>query len=149
MSYRHIEPLSKQLTIVVGLSVVAIMAFGLFHSFYQNLLFERLLRDLENQNKKISRDIDQGYRDLEYFRSDHYKDKYAKENLNLLNPGEKILIISQKVDPIPESSPIITLDPSEKQEAQFREILRQMPVFEHWNLYLFHREKVEDLKRSL
>ena len=151
MAYRQeIEPISKQFTIVIGLTVVGFMAFGLALSFYRNVLFEETLQEMEQQNKKIAQDIDQGYKDLEYFHSDQFKDKYAKENLQKLNAGEKILIITQ----LPSKGGFIGLEEEtalekERREAAYFELLRQMPVLEHWNLYLFHRERIEELKRGV
>jgi cell division protein FtsB len=148
MSYQHLEPLSKQLTIVIGLSVVGFMAFGLALSFYRNLLFEQTLEGISEQNSILRLQIDQGYRDLEHFKSTQYKDKYAKENLNLVRPGEKVLIITQNTEnPFVLSEP--TLAPTEQQEAAYFELLRQMPTLEHWKLYLFHREKIEEIKMGL
>jgi len=148
MPYRNLEPVSKQLTIVVGLTVVGFMAFGLALSYYRNVLFEQTLLNMNKQNVVLSEHIDRGYRDLEYYRSSQYKDKYAKENLGLVNPGEKVLIIQQ---PTPSVIPDQEESESGRQqrEAAYFELLRQMPILEHWRLYLFEREKIEDLKRGL
>jgi cell division protein FtsB len=143
-----IEPISKQLTIVVGLTVVGFMAFGLALSFYRNILFEQTLSELEAQNQKIADEIAEGDRTLEYYKSDQFKDKYAKENLSKLNPGEKVLIITQA----PSANTMsVGEDANEKErkEAAYSELLRQMPVIEHWKLYLLHRERMEEFKRSL
>lgn len=149
MSYQHSEPLSKQLTIVIGLSVVGFMAFGLALSFYRNLLFEQTLEGISQQNKVLRQQIDKGYRDLEHFKSTQYKDKYAKENLGLVRPGEKTLIITQ----VPKTDPFVLTQsqstPTQQQEAAYYELLRQMPTLEHWKLYLFHKEKIQEIKMGL
>lgn len=148
MAYQNLEPLSKQLTIVIGLTVVGFMAFGLALSFYRNLLFEQTLEGIGDQNRLLREKIELGYSDLEYYRSAQYKDKYAKENLGLIKPGENVLIITQKAeDPLLVSG--TRLEPTEQQEAAYFELLRQMPVLEHWKLYLFHKEKINDLKMGL
>jgi hypothetical protein len=143
-----IEPLSKQLTIAVGLTVVVFMAFGLALSFYRNILFENTLKEIQDQNTRIANDIDKGYGDLEYYRSDQFKDKFAKENLGKLNKGEKVLLITQAAS---ESASLAQDDAAEKErrEAAYFELLRQMPVLEHWKLFLFHRERIEELKKGL
>jgi len=147
-THHDIEPISKQLTIVVGLTVVGFMAFGLALSFYRNILFEETLRTLEEQNRNIALEIDRGYGDLEYYRSDQFKDKYAKENLGRLSPGEKALIIT-RAEP---SSPLdteVSLSEKERREAAYFELLRQMPVIEHWKLYFFRRDRIDELKKAL
>lgn len=145
---KDIEPVSKQLTIVIGLTVVGFMAFGLALSFYRNILFEQTLQDMQTENDKIAAKIQQGYADLEYYASDQYKDKYAKENLNKINPGEKIIVISNPPkDPALADMNNTALD-NEKQDAAYFELLDQMPVIEHWNLFFFHRDKIEQLKKA-
>jgi hypothetical protein len=149
MPYKQdIEPISKQLTIVIGLTVVGFMAFGLALSFYRNILFEQTLRDIEAQNAVISDKIALGYRELEYFRSEQYKDKFAKENLSKLNPGEQMIILTHP--PKPDSDSVIDdiLD-KERREAAYFDLLNQMPTAQHWQLYFFQREKIEQLKKGL
>ena len=149
MSYQRLEPVSKQLTIVIGLTVVGSMAFGLTLSFYRNALFDQTLKNIHIQNKVLQDKIDLGYQDLEYYRSTQYKDKYAKENLGLAHHGETALILSdsgKRIDPAlaePEAAS------EEQQEAMYNELLRQMPVIEHWKLFLFYPEKIEELKKAL
>lgn len=148
MPYRNIEPVSKQLTIVVGLTVVGFMAFGLALSYYRNVLFDQRLETIRGQNDLLKQDMVLGYRSLEYYRSSQYKDKYAKENLGLLNPGEKVLILKKQAAPLLAEDLEATAATAQR-EAAFFEHLRMIPVFEHWSLYLFHRAEVEELKKGL
>ncbi|MFH0851794.1 MAG: hypothetical protein V1876_03525 [Candidatus Peregrinibacteria bacterium] len=148
MAYQHIEPMSKQLTIVVGLTVVGFMAFGLILSFYRNVLFEQTLVDIGNQNTALRRNIAGGYKELDYYRSVQFKDKYAKENLSMVKPGEKVLIITELKRPLDLAAAEVGFF-AEEREAAYLELLRQMPVFEHWKLYFFHRNRIEELKRAL
>lgn len=150
MSYSTtLEPVSRQLTIVIGLAVVGFMAFGLALSFYRNALFEQTLQNIEEQNAALRADIDAGYRTLEYYQSEQYKDKYAKENLGLVQPTEKILIITEPLQVVSLAASTEEEIATEQQEAMYIELLRQMPIFEHWKLYLFHKDKIENLKYAL
>ncbi len=147
MPYRDLEPISKQLTIVVGLTVVGFMAFGLALSFYRNVLFQETLLSIETQNRHLQEEVRGSQSELDYFRSAQYKDKYAKENMGRLNPGEKVLIITQ-ITPPAGSASAITQEITEDQQAAFEEELRQIPVYLHWELFLFERQKIEELKRN-
>lgn len=147
MPYRDLEPVSKQLTIVVGLTVVGFMAFGLALSYYKNILFDQHLDEIALQNIDLQKHIDGERADLDYYQSTQFKDKYAKETLGRLNPGEKLVIITQQAA-TPDMSNDSDFTPSEQQNAAFDEILRQMPVYLHWELYLFQRDKIEELKRG-
>lgn len=147
-SSQSIEPISKQVTIAIGLTVVGFMAFGLTLSFYRNIIFERTLNDIEQQNRLIAAEILKGEREVEYFQSEQYKDKYAKENLGKLNPGEKVIIITGTPS-APSPAAAGAVDDTERREAAYQELLRQMPVQQHWSLYLFHPDKIEQLKGGL
>lgn len=148
-SASNIEPISKQVTIVIGLTVVGFMAFGLAVSFYRNILFEETLIGIQNQNNLISAKITQGYEDLEYYRSAQYKDKFAKENLGKVHPGEHLVYINEVIKNKKIMEPIDDIIDKTKHEAAFAEYMRQLPVWEHWKLYLFHADKIIELKRSL
>jgi cell division protein FtsB len=147
-SRSDIEPISKQLTIVVGLTVVGFMAFGLAVSFYRNILFEETLAELEKGNDLIATEIDALYRDLEYVRSDLFKDRFAKQNLGKINPGEQLLIITEP-PPLLPGSPLDDPKQEERREAAYAELLRQMPILEHWKLYLFHRDRIPKIREAL
>ena len=148
MAFHTGEPLSRQLTIVIGLTVVGFMAFGLALSFYRNILFDRTLEDMRKQNAVMARSNDDAHRELEYLHSFQHKDKYAKENLGRVRDGEKVLIITP-----PAAQATFGEEPdadaAEQQEARFLELLRQMPILEHWQLFLFQPERVEELRRGV
>lgn len=148
MAYKDLEPVSKQLTIVVGLTVVGFMTFGLALSFYRNILFEQTLQSISGENDVLRQENAESQSDLDYYQSVQYKDKYAKENLGKLNRGEKVLIITENPD-TPVISTTDELTVTEKQLAAYEELLRQMPVLEHWKLYLFNRQKIDELKVGL
>lgn len=141
------EPLQKNLTIIAGLVVVGLMAFGLTLSLYRNLLFEKTLQELDDRNHMLLEEIEQGYRDLEYFRSLQFKDKFAKEQMGRLNIGEKALLILRTPERLTGKNRAPSSE--EEQRALYEEFLRQTPVIEHWMLYLFYREKLESMQKGL
>lgn len=146
MAYQDIGPISKQLTIVVGLTVVGFMAFGLTLSFYRNILFEQQLENIDAQNGQIAQNIENGYQNLKYVLSAQYKDKFAKESLGLINPGEQVLFLSKQHSLLPGNAAQDILYTAATKEAAYFELLRQMPVFEHWKLFLFYPEKLKELR---
>jgi hypothetical protein len=148
VAFHTAEPLSRQLTIVIGLTVVGFMAFGLALSFYRNVLFDRTLGDMRKQNAQMARSNEDARRELEYLHSLQHKDKYAKENLGRMRESEKVLIITPPVQEIPFGEEP-TAAASEQQEARFLELLRQMPILEHWQLFLFKPDRVEELRRGV
>lgn len=125
------------------------MAFGLALSFYRNILFEQKLLEIEEGNELIAQEIDDGYVDLEYFRSEQFKDKHGKENLGRMNPGEKVLIISTETEVESILPDMESAAQRERREAAYEELLRQMPIFQHWQLYLFRRDRLEEIRQML
>ncbi|TSC79572.1 MAG: Uncharacterized protein G01um101425_503 [Candidatus Peregrinibacteria bacterium Gr01-1014_25] len=148
MPARELPPLSKQVTIIIGLTVVGFMAFGLTLSFYRNILFEQTLAHLSERNRLVAQDIETQYADLAYVRSEQFKDKFAKENLGRINPGERVLVLTEAPRP-PAGSTQESVTDRERREAAYLELLRQMPVIEHWKLYLLHRDKLQELRKAL
>ena len=132
------------MTIVVGLCVVGLMAFGLALSYYKNVLFDRQLKSMQERNTKLKNDIASEYAELQYYQSDQYKDKYAKENFNLLRSGEKVLVLQKSdADDVPIARNELT---PEDREALFEENLRNIRVIDHWKLFLFYRDGIDDLR---
>jgi hypothetical protein len=148
MLYQKLEPMSKQLTIVVGLTVVGFMTFGLALSFYRNVLFEDTLRTIQGENDRLQKQIEDGHAELDYYQSAQYKDKYAKENLSKLNAGEKAIIITQQ-----DGQGVLSITGSGAEaatrDAVYQEQLREMPVYLHWKLFLFGKDRLEELKKGL
>lgn len=136
------------MTIVVGLCVVGLMAFGLALSYYKNILFDRQLLTMQDRNMRLKQQIANGYDQLQYLESFQYKDKYAKENFGVLKTGEKVLVINRPPETVSFSQSSTELTPEDKQ-AIFEENLRSIRVVDHWKLYLFNRDKIDDLKRNM
>ena len=121
--------------------------FGLSISFYRNLLFEETLKNLSLRNRDLRQQIDDGLDMLAYYRSYQYRDKYAKENLGRVHPGEKVLILTDG-----ESEVTYTEDERdsylEEKEAAYRQYLENVPVLEHWRMYLFDPKGIQTLRQS-
>jgi hypothetical protein len=147
MPHHDVSTFSKRLTILLGLGVVGAMAFGLSISFYRNLLFEETLEKLTQRNRLLRQDIDHGLDELSYYRSLQYRDKYAKENLARLNPGEQVLILTERAEQITyvgDEGP----SRSERREAAYRQYLQKIPTWDHWRMYFFDPVGLSKLQQS-
>jgi len=145
-TYSDIAPIPKQMTIVIGLCVVGLMAFGLALSYYKNILFDRQLLAMQERNNKLKREIMDGYGQLRYLQSTQYRDKYAKEYLGLLSPGEKVLVLHTPAEPVLFSKE--TELTGEDKQAIYEENLRNIRIIDHWKLFLFNRDKIDELKKE-
>lgn len=82
-----------QLIIVGGFLVFFYMFFALATSLYRDYKLESNIQKFEDEINRLADIAHQKPKNVEYYQSKEYRDKYAKENLNLLNPGEKLIII--------------------------------------------------------
>ncbi|QQR54951.1 septum formation initiator family protein [Candidatus Peregrinibacteria bacterium] len=82
-----------RLTLVIGFFVVAYMLYNLTVSIYDNYQIEQHIADSKKRNAELQEENKQKLDDLQYYISDEYIDKIAKQNLNLINPGEKVVVI--------------------------------------------------------
>ena len=102
---------------------------------------------MKEQNEKLRQENVDKHGQLEYVRSEQYKDKYAKQNLNRVNDGEKVLILLG-------DNPVVALaespeDIESEREYLYEQELKDLPVIEHWQMYLFNKELLEEMKESL
>lgn len=70
--------------------------FALATSIYRDYRLQTNIEDFQGQIDSLAQLADQKPKDVKYYQSVEYKDRYAKENLNLLNPGEKLIIIPEE-----------------------------------------------------
>jgi hypothetical protein len=90
-----IEKIKKNFVITFWLFFSFSVLFFLTESLYKQKKVDDYLIEFKNQNKKIFEKNISQKNDLEFFESKFYKEIYAKENLNLLNNGEKVIIIEK------------------------------------------------------
>jgi len=107
------------------------MFFALATAIYRDYKLESEIQRFEAHIDDLADLVRQKPEDVEYFASMEYKDRYAKENLNLLNPGEKLIII-------PEEERIVEQGPVELMTDKFdllSIIGKSSPV--QWKEYFF------------
>ena len=89
------RPFTFQLIVISGFIIFLYIFFALTTSIYRDYKLESQIENFEAEIDELAELAHKKPKDVEYFASDQYKDRYAKENLNLLNPGEKLIIIPQ------------------------------------------------------
>jgi cell division protein FtsB len=100
------RPFSTQLIIIGGFILFFYGFFALTTSIYRDYKLEGQIQKFQADIDKLADLAHRKPEDVAYFDSLEYKDRYAKENLNLLNPGEKVIIIPS-VDQIVRKGPSI------------------------------------------
>ncbi|MBI96318.1 hypothetical protein CL656_04165 [bacterium] len=117
--------------LLIQLGLAIYLLFTLLISEYKNYKVQRYIDDFDLRNQKIAAENVLLNNDLSYFNSPEYQEKIAKQNLGLINPGEKVLVI-QVEDSLSESQRY------EKsiQESEIKRI-NALPNHKKWWYYLF------------
>lgn len=84
------------LTILGGFIFFFYMFVALTTSIYRDYKLESEIQKFEQEINDLADLAYQKPNDVEYYSSPEYKDRYAKESLNLLNSGEKLIIIPEE-----------------------------------------------------
>ena len=101
-----------QLVVIGGFVFFFYMFFALATSIYRDFKLESEIEKFEQDINNLADMAQQKPEDVTYFASIEYKDRYAKESLGLLNPGEKLIII-------PEEELVVEQGPVELQTQKY------------------------------
>ncbi|MBN2306521.1 septum formation initiator family protein [Candidatus Peregrinibacteria bacterium] len=94
-----------QVLIMGGFFFFFYMFFSLATSIYRDYKLETEIEVFKGEIEDLAERTNQKPSDLKYLQSEEYKDRYAKENLGLLNPGEKVIILPDP-DQVVEQGPV-------------------------------------------
>ncbi|MFA5793005.1 MAG: septum formation initiator family protein [Candidatus Gracilibacteria bacterium] len=118
-----------RIVLVVGFFIVAYMLYNLTVSIYENYNLEKHIADFEDRNTKLQDENAKKQDDLAYYISEEYIDKIAKQNLNLVNPGEKVIVIPD------EDLVVISNDPNASELSE--DIMNSWPNSKKWWEFFF------------
>lgn len=82
-----------KLVLIVGFFIVAYMLYNLTVSIYENYQIEQHITAFQDKNAELTLENKQKLEDFQYYTSEQYIEKIAKQNLGLINAGEQIIII--------------------------------------------------------
>lgn len=87
-------PSSLTKFILIGEFVlVSYMLYALSSSVYRSYQIDKHIAQFEAENQRILDENQRLSADYEYYSSLAYKEKIAKQNFGLINPGERIIIV--------------------------------------------------------
>ncbi len=118
-----------RLVLIVGFFIVAYMLYNLAVSIYENYQIEKHIAEFEARNEELQSENKQKQDDLAYYISEEYIDKIAKQNLNLVNPGEKVIVIPDE--------DLIVLSQDEDTAALSEQIRASWPNPKKWWKFFF------------
>lgn len=128
--------LQIQTIIIIGFVVIAYMLFNLAISVYNDYQVNLRLNSYIEENDRIASDNLNKQDEYAYFNSDLFKDKYAKENLNRLQPGEKVIVLPEKTENLFLENSVL-----EKKEEKIGKVIL-LSNREQWKKYFFGDERI-------
>lgn len=90
--FQHTSNFTK-LVIIGEFFLVSYLLYSLTVSVYKSYQIDQNIQAFENENAKIEAENLQKSEEFDYYSSDAYIEKMAKQNLGLINPGEEVIII--------------------------------------------------------
>ncbi|MCC7432369.1 septum formation initiator family protein [Candidatus Peregrinibacteria bacterium] len=129
-----INPTSNitKLIIVVELILVIYLLNTLTISVYKGYQVDKIINEFEQENKQMEAENKKKVEDYEYFTSPNYIEKMAKQNLGLVNPGEKVIVLP----PNPSENSLQNSDLDDKNAA-----LAGLTNEEKWWIFFFDRSR--------
>lgn len=125
----HETSSTLRLIIIAGFIIVAYMLYALTVSIYRDYEIDRHIKNFETEQAKLIAENQQKLEDYQYYTSKTYIEKIAKQNLGLINPGEKVIIL-----PYEENT---SLTAAEETEAEFELRLNKMNNPKKWWTFFF------------
>ncbi len=137
----HNKPFTLQLIVVGGFLVFMFIFSALAKSVYQDYKLEQDIKEFEAVVNELEVLAAQKPKDVQYYQSEEYKDRYAKENLNLINSGERLIII-------PKDEKVVKTEVATDRFSMNR--ILQLPNSDQWWEYFFgHSLSFQPAKKSL
>jgi cell division protein FtsB len=94
MAFRlHHSSSFTKIVIIAELFIVSYLLYTLTVSIYRSYQIDQYLLEFKRENDRIAMEIKQKEQDLSYVTSEAYAEKFAKQNFNLVNPGEEVIIV--------------------------------------------------------
>lgn len=126
---------TTKIILTVEFIVFAYMLYVLSSSLYKSYQIERVIQRAAQENAELAEENTSLAEDYEYYRSDAYKEKIAKQNFGLVRPGEEVIIVT------PDDRPFLSQE--EKAVEVARQYYDSLSNYKKWFLFFFERERLE------
>jgi len=78
---------------LLGITLFGYMLLSLARTSYLNYTTNREITNLENEIVELEKSNQKIQTDLEYYKSDAYKERVARQRLGLKKPGEEVIVV--------------------------------------------------------
>ncbi len=129
-------PKTTKMVIIIEIVLLAYMLYVLSTSLYKSYQVDKFISTAADENKRLEQQNTMLIEDYEYFGSAAYKEKIAKQNFNLVRPGEEVIVL------LPDTT---HATPQETQEDQVyaytSKYYQSLSNPQKWYLFLFDRDR--------
>lgn len=132
MNTPHVSRTTK-IILTVEFIILAYMLYVLSTSLYKSYQVDRFIESAQQENEKLAKANETLIEDYEYYRSDAYKEKIAKQNFGLVRQGEEVIILA------PATGEFLT--PDERVTRASEEYYRSLSNAKKWYLFFFERDR--------
>lgn len=107
--------------------IFIVMLFFVLKNINEENKINRFLDDFKAKNESIKKNNDEQLALLDYYQTTQYKDLFAKENQNLLNPWEKVIILVWSN----------TYKPNHRDNVDIKKVdIKTLEPYKQWLVYL-------------
>ena len=85
--------LSSRWVTIIAFIIIVYAAFGLVKITWQNYQVNQKISSLQDEIKKSDEENFELKNKIDYYKTDAYKERQAREELNLQKPGEIVIVI--------------------------------------------------------
>jgi len=121
------------LVFIAMLSVTAFFSAPTIKEIRRSRAIESEIENLRKKANKISVDNSFLKEQIEYLKSDHYKERLAKDKLNLRNQGEQVVIVQPSV-----KNDIVDQNREKNIDEANDGVKKDISNFEKWWKYFFN-----------
>ncbi len=118
--------------ILGGVAIVLWLLFSWGASIMRTGQRDRAIEQFQTENQRLETENQKLLSEMLYLESAQYKDKWAKERKNKVNPGESVIILPPK-----EEEPIEEKLKGLSEKERRIEIMKTRPKREQWWEYFF------------
>lgn len=124
---------TTKIVLIVEFVLFAYMLYVLSTSLYKSYQVDNFIQSVQTENDKLQNANALLAEDYEYYKSDAYKEKIAKQNFGLVRPGEEVIILAAA-----QKDFLTQEDSTLKATSQYYNSLSNP---QKWFLFFFDREK--------
>lgn len=132
MTAPHISRTTK-IILIAEFILLSYMLYVLATSLYKSYQVDRFITAAEQENAALEQENETLAEDYEYYSSDAYKEKIAKQNFGLVRPGEEVIVLA------PDDGIYLTNEEREVQVSQH--YYEDLSNPRKWFLFFFDRER--------